>query len=564
VLEPSPRALVLAGAGSGKTRVLVARLAQHIADGVPPDRVVAFSFTRKACAEIAGRLQALMGGRPRFERAPPIAHTFNGFTHRLVIRHHALLGFVRPPRIIVEGERNEVLEAFSHFLDSLESRPPGSARSLLARLRPGPREMPDPGLLWLEDAFRAWRHGEGLIELSDQVPLAIRLLEGPIGEVVRARFDVVLVDEFQDIDLDQQRLFELLLGPRTRYMLFGDDDQAIYRWRGSDPELIRAYHRRPDVVTHLLTTNYRCRAPILAVAGAVIARDAGRVARPAEAHRTGGPRPCVVVGPDQAARVVRTLQRLRSTDRPLEAFAVLVRDHADAGDVARALIREGIPFTRDLDHPGVRLLTFHASKGLEFPVVLLPFLDLGRFPNTRRLARERVALRRRLREAKQAERLVARLERRVHGSSPCPRRFMGLLHRLWHRGTGRTTRRVRSGGAAGYFHRVRLWMRELAERWPGWSPDGPDASSRAESLAKSLEKAREKAIWRPALERALSGEEAEQEASLAEERRLCYVAMTRAQDELWLFCERRAKCSEYLRGEAGRLVDWQDELRRRA
>ncbi len=402
-------------------------------------------------------------------------------------------------------------------------------------MRPGENHIADPALAHLEPLFSRWKRAEGVLELDDLVPLALELLESPAGESFRRGLEFVLIDEFQDIDDLQHRMFERLLGPRTGFSLFGDDDQAIYRWRGSNPDLIRSYARRKDVRTHLLATNYRCRASILALASRVVEGDEKRVAKPAIAFRKGGVRPRCVAGSGQPERVAGVLERLHAEGRPLDALAVLVRDHFDGRLVRRAAHRRGIPVTGSLEGKGVRLLTLHGSKGLEFPVVLLPFLDHLRFPNRRLLARETAALKARRRRARKARREEAWLRVRL-----------GLAERA-ESGAGEE-----SGGATRYGPLA--WMAWLEAAL--WRALGEHRLARHQhELTLRFEEAQKEAAWLPALDAAWRRLPLERQERLAEERRLCYVAMTRAQDELWLFCEDWDHRSEFLRAVPRRLLE---------
>ncbi len=537
VVDSHARVLVLAGAGSGKTRVLVARVAHFLLErNVPPERLLVFSFTRKACLEVAHRLERLVREAGSTQRLPQITFTFHAYAFLLVRRYHEALGFPRAPRVVTEEDTPGPAALFGRFLDQYRGeRPPGAPAEVFRAMRPGPDRLADPLARRLEPAFAEWKRGRCLVELDDLVPLALALLKGAVGKRLRARIASVFIDEFQDIDDTQHRMFEHLLGPETSFSIFGDDDQAIYRWRGSNPEIIRSYHRRCDVRTHVLATNYRCREPILALASHVVAGDTARVDKPAIAHRRGGARPRCVVGPNQPELVVQVLSTLHQSGRPLEELAVLVRDRYDGRAVARAGVRRGMRFTDCLDGPGVRLLTFHGSKGLEFPVVLIPFLDHRRFPNRRLLERSRDALKTRRKRARRAKRQVAGLRVRLALVGP-EERGKTVSRRMWLRPS------AWAGWVAALVHRLR--GEENVRRWRA-------------AMEARLAAARQMARWYPVLEEAWTRFPSEAQERLAEERRLCYVAMTRAKDELWLFCKDWRTRSEFLKGMPACLMDRQ-------
>lgn len=521
VEDPSRRVLVLAGAGSGKTRVLVARLAWHLLrEGLPPSSILAFSFTRKACTELETRLGSLWEAHaPRApSRLPPIAQTFHRFAWRLIRSQASALG-LKSPTLVAEDPA-ALLRHFQQFLLDCPHlpRPEGSAGTLLGRLRPGARALVDPNVTHLHAPFQSWKLTQGLLELDDLVPLALSLLRTSAGETLRAGIQAVLVDEYQDIDPLQQQLVEALLTDQTHLSFYGDDDQAIYRWRGSEPSLIRGVHAQPTFTTHLLTVNYRCKEPILRVAAAVVAGDKARVGKEAIAHRKGGSQPQGLEALHQPARVERLIRTLLEQHRP-EDIAILVRDHRDEAAIRRALKEGHLPLAHALDTPGLRVLTCHGAKGLEFPVVILPFMDREHFPNFKRLARDEQSLTRRLEQARLAKKDVRRLT---------PSRWQ---HWVW------------------------SWL----ERLPIPALHHVLQRQQQERTQRRL-KAQTRAAWIPVLEDALARWPAEREAALAEERRLCYVAMTRAQDALYLVCQQRQACSIFLAELPEGLVAWEETL----
>ncbi len=320
----------MAGPGSGKTRALVHRIACLVDErGVPPGRCLAVTFTRRAAAEVAERLARLIG--------PAAEHVRTCTLHALAL---------------------EIL-----------------------RERPGPAGLP-PGfrVLGADEA-----PAEGAVPLQALPRLAACALA--VDPVARAawsgRFDHVLVDEYQDLDPEQERLLALLVPPRGNLWAIGDPDQAIYGFRGADVHLIHAFpERRPGARVVRLTRNYRSARPIVEAASAVVGvRDAVPLAPgalPVVLHEAPTERA-------EAEAVVHAIERLVgghtffSLDSGRSAgegeahafgdFAVLYRAEALAGPLAEALSRSGIPFRRRsheplLDRPPVRILA-EALRGLE-------------------------------------------------------------------------------------------------------------------------------------------------------------------------------------------------------
>lgn len=584
VVDPSPRLLVLAGAGSGKTRVLVSKVVQLLAhERFDPASLHVFSFTRKACEEIVQRLHTMLPeehtsvrrcglhsmphssmphssmlshslpqlvessptsnlpsarrlGSPRQAHLPTV-DTVHRYAWRLISQHHQAIGILQPPTLLGPDDHEAVLACFELFLKEVSPRvPEGSPAQLLERMRPTAGALMDPRLSHLEQLFRGWKCLHGQLELVDLVPLAYQLLQTPVGELERRRLRAVLIDEFQDIDPDQWKVLERLIGEHTRLILFGDDDQAIYRWRGSEPELIRHQHRRSDVKVHLLTTNYRCQKPILTLANHVIAQDAGRVHRDAVAHRQGGPVPTCITSPSPGQAVVRVVEMLLSRGRGVLDLVILVRNHRCGGVIRKALLKTGIPCSLTLEGFGVRILTYHASKGLEFPVVLLPFMQQDIFPAAERLVERETWLKNRLK----ATQAASRRQKWRKG------RLMGLRARLLTSVEKRLTPVVEpsqrpfwQGGFRHWFGGE--WLRAQLELKREWE-------------ARRQKRDAELLVWETPVQQALDGWPEERQAILSEERRLCYVAMTRARDELWLFCSDMRQASEFIRAIPGSML----------
>ena len=545
VFAPDPQLVVLAGAGAGKTRVLVARIA-HLLWGepsLPPEAVLAVTFTRKACGEIKARLDQARRwlGQPD-EPLPPV-DTFHAAALKIVRQaHHPA------PRIVGdEVEAVGLLRAFAEGDPWLRRRaihPERLAGALAARgagvLTRREREA-------VTTRFRRWKLDRGLVALDDLIPLALEALADP---AMRARHHrrirALLVDEFQDVDDGQMALFEALVGPQTTFSLFGDDDQAIYRWRGSNPECLRALARRPGVRVVVLPTNYRSCPPILAAADAVIRADKERLDKPVVPARTGGGPPRCIVGGDVARLLGEEVRAQLRRGRAPGDLCVLVRDHTDGRAALRAIEAAGAKAVaaegERLDPNAVTVQTFHASKGLEYPVVLLPFLEKGRFPGTRRLRRDRENLTFELEEARRAHHALRRLRRER-------RRALTQLYWIlqsvclpevrWQQPPdrlGRVVRRLVLGFDAAWRW---VWRRDLARTL--------DVRERqVQAAGAGIPAAWSRAWRRPALEEAAAAWGAEARQTLAEERRLCYVALTRAKDEVVVLASHKEKLSPFV------------------
>lgn len=523
VLDPAPRMLVLAGAGSGKTRVLVAR-AMHglLTRETAAGQTALFSFTRKACAEIQSRIQRLhaeIGITPPRQR---LAWTFNGFAHHHIRMHAEALGFTRAPCLLREEGYPSAFAAFSRFLHATgRFRDARSARSLFNALSPHPRQAKHPDEQQWLTAFHNWKIKHNLIEFRDHIPLMLRLLTDPHTRARMGLPRVIMVDEFQDVDPLQATMLRAMLGPDVRLTLFGDDDQAIYRWRGSDPRLIREFEAHHGMVTHILSYNFRSDAAIVRLANRVIAQNPGRRPREARAFRPKKTSPICLAHPDQAQAVARLARARIRAGCPPESMAVLVRERRDIRRIGAALSRFDVPWTSGPEQAGIRIATRHAAKGLEFAVVILPFLDHISFPQIGKLHAERLQLKRRLKKARRAKRRLAL------------RRLLASFGFLDDQSVQNDERghAPKSTGAPST-HRNPLLQDDL-DSLHGDSFFPPSSCHEA-------------AQWIASLQQALERFPDEFKLALEEERRLFYVSITRARDELYMICARKRAVSPFL------------------
>ena len=406
--------VVVAGPGTGKTRVITRRVAWLIATKrARPGEILALTFTEKAAAELQGRVDELVP----YGYADVTTQTFHAFGDRLVRDHAFELGLPPEPRVLsrpaaagfirerlfelgLDGDRRlgdpgraavGLAEAFGRAKQAgitperYEARATedlDEARRLGESGVEGAAEVIEAAQrqVALARAYAAYQRlltAAGCIDFGDQVGLAVRLLEDhpAVRHALRQRYRFVLVDEFQDTDPAQLRLLQALVGPRGNLTVVGDDDQAIYGFRGA---VDRAAHAAcgvwPTATTITLRRNYRSRRPILAAAARLIAcndpADPPQAQRrPLAAHRRARPRPVLCEGfgtvEAEAAWVADILAARASTGLPLREMAVLVRSNRDA-----------LPFLQALDGAGLATRSSGGSGLLGRPEVreLLAFL----------------------------------------------------------------------------------------------------------------------------------------------------------------------------------------------
>jgi DNA helicase II / ATP-dependent DNA helicase PcrA len=410
--------LVLAGAGSGKTTVLTRRIG-YLLECFPRTGILALTFTKDAAHEMSIRLRQLLGPAAATVTFPTIG-TFHAFAYRLIRSvfrgepNWSRLGFARSPSLLEPSDRSAWLrsakkEAASAVpLETLEEW----VANPFADEGSDDHGTVDEGALVEENAGdaearnlrRRFRHHlleTGSVAFDDMVSLAARLLkENPeLLSDARSRYPRILVDEFQDTSRDQLDLVKLLAGEKPSLLLVGDDDQAIYGFRGADPGNIgAALDHFPGMRILKLEINYRSSAPIVEYSNSVFSDKPARLRKRLEAGRSLGSVPVRRAvhrtGADQAAWMVGEMERLRKEEGlAWKDMAILFRLNVLEPYYRSMLMRLAGPEAA----AETILSTVHAAKGLEYPAVFFAGLEDGILPYRRgkrelppdRLAEER-------------------------------------------------------------------------------------------------------------------------------------------------------------------------------
>ncbi len=365
VFAPEGPTIVIAGAGSGKTRTLVYRVSRLVEDGTPPQRLCLLTFTNRAAREMTRRVEALIGE----DVSGALAGTFHSVAARLLRPSAELLGY-RPNFSILDGEDSkELLESATSDLNIpvAERRfPKGDLlRELLSLSVNRGRSLGEavaseaPHFLSQLPAIEAVakRYGErkvraNAMDYDDLLSNLKRLLEEhpEVRQALARRIAHVLVDEYQDVNHLQAQLVDLLArdSPVRNVMVVGDDAQSIYSFRGADFEALLGFpDRYPGVRMYRLETNYRSTPEILRLADASIAFNARRFEKTLRPTRGAGV-PVAVVGtadvPQQAQFVAQRILELRDEGLALSEIAVLYRAHYQSLELQMELTRRGIPF----------------------------------------------------------------------------------------------------------------------------------------------------------------------------------------------------------------------------
>ncbi|MDA3040289.1 MAG: ATP-dependent DNA helicase UvrD2 [Actinomycetota bacterium] len=342
--------VVMAGAGSGKTRVLTRRIAHRVVIGdTDPRRVLALTFTRKAAAELRTRLRHLG------LRDDVVAGTFHGVALTQLRQRWAERG-ITPPAILDRKYR---------FVSQLMGRRPGVepldvvseiewARARLvspeqypvaAELAGRTSPLPPAELAELIHRFAQEKRQRRVVDFDDLLALAARdlLVDPDYAAAVRWRHRHLYVDEFQDVNPLQHELLKAWRGQSSDLFVVGDPNQAIYGWNGADPNLLRTFTRRePDATVIDLTDNYRSTPQILGAAFAALGGRGGQMT----ANRSDGPLPTITAyasDHDEARGIAEAIRAAKTVDRPWADQAVLVRTNAQLVPIEQALVTAGVP-----------------------------------------------------------------------------------------------------------------------------------------------------------------------------------------------------------------------------
>jgi DNA helicase-2/ATP-dependent DNA helicase PcrA len=357
VQHPAGPLLLVAGAGSGKTRVIVARIVRLILEGVSPQRILGITFTNRAAEEMRERVAKALPSC----RDLPWLGTFHAFGALLLRRFGQRIGL--PPGFLIYDARDQ-MDALRQILSDLDldekKFPPARFAGVIERAKREGESIESSALAsgWLfagkaEAVARAYDKAlsaAGAVDFSDLIRLPARLFRESPETLVRVQSEIrhLLVDEFQDVDRGQAELAGRIACAAESFCAVGDEDQSIYGWRGGSAGPMLSFERDyPGATVLQLRTNYRTRAPILAAAEKVIRNNRARRVKQVIASREGGEPPAVRAyeDADGEARAVaqEAAGEIRRGTRPSEV-AVFYRVNAQSRAVEDAFRDRGIPY----------------------------------------------------------------------------------------------------------------------------------------------------------------------------------------------------------------------------
>lgn len=358
---PGP-ALIIAGAGSGKTRTLVYRVAYLLEQGIPPERMLLLTFTNKAAAEMMHRVGELLG----LELPELWGGTFHSIGHRLLRRHADLLNY---PRNFTILDRDDARQLLSHCREEIKLKAGGvelyktaEFADLLSFSANTERPLSElveaeggaagiiPLLEEWRDLYAERKRAADSMDFDDLLVLWLKLFRehAEMLEQYQRRFQFILVDEYQDTNKIQGELIDLLAARHRNVMVVGDDAQSIYAWRGAHYRNIFDFPERyPKATIYKIETNYRSTPEILALANALMSGGSQRYEKVLVPARKSGDKPVLSVYSDaqqQARAVVQRIFHLHDEGVGLGKIAVLYRSHFHAFELQLELRSAGIPF----------------------------------------------------------------------------------------------------------------------------------------------------------------------------------------------------------------------------
>lgn len=344
--------LILAGAGTGKTRTITARIANMVREGIAPEKVLAVTFTNKAASEMRERIEGMVSGGRGTDMT---VCTFHSLCVRILRQSIDRLGYKPKFAIYTSSEQTGLVRRLiNKYAGKDENLEPGAAIALISQAKNKGIAVSDDAESLLSEVYRAYEEEKRLlnaVDFDDLLLLAERVLREhkDVREYWSERFSHVTVDEFQDTNKLQMDVLRQIVKAPYNICVVGDDDQSIYGWRGAEIANILNFERffpNPKVVK--LEENYRSTTPILHTANSAIAHNANRREKKLWSRMVGDEKIRLIAMPgdhEEAEFVADEIFEIAAVQkRPYEDFAVLFRTNAQSRSVEEALRERKIPY----------------------------------------------------------------------------------------------------------------------------------------------------------------------------------------------------------------------------
>lgn len=356
VTAPLSHQLILAGAGSGKTRVLTYRIAWLIEhENLSPHQILAVTFTNKAANEMRSRIEKLLGLSAR----SLWIGTFHGLSHRLLRAHFEAANLPQTFQILDSDDQQRMIKRVIQSLNLDEDRYPAkesqwfiNAQKEDARLphQVEPRDFKGQTLIRIYESYLQACQRAGVIDFTDLLLKSYQLLlnNAELREHYQSRFRCILVDEFQDTNTLQYAWLKVFAGDKNAVMIVGDDDQSIYGWRGAKIENLHRFSRDfPNAETIRLEQNYRSTGTILKAANELISNNDGRLGKNLWTEDKDGEKISIYAAfneTDEAFYIANRIREYHAQHEPYKAMAILYRSNAQSRVIEEALMQFGIPY----------------------------------------------------------------------------------------------------------------------------------------------------------------------------------------------------------------------------
>ena len=364
VSSPPGPSLVIAGAGSGKTRTLTYRVAYLLDKGVEPRNILLLTFTNKASREMMERVRTLVSR----DMSEMWGGTFHSIGNRILRRHGEELGYTKSFSIMDRDDQKSLMKTViaDCEIDTTARRFPKpdvliSMFSLARNTHETLDEIIEHRYPYFEElgeeihqverGYRKKKKRINSMDFDDLLILTLKLFRenADLRRLYQKRFQFILVDEYQDTNHVQSELIDLMIGEEQSLMVVGDDAQSIYSWRGADMEHILGFTKRyPKAKMYRIETNYRSVPEILTLSNAAIRANRKQIEKDLLPAREGGkslPALVPVADPSsQAQFVTQRILELRDEGMELEEMAVLYRAHHQAMELQLELTSRGVPF----------------------------------------------------------------------------------------------------------------------------------------------------------------------------------------------------------------------------
>ncbi len=348
VFSDKNKVLVMSGAGAGKTKVLTNRIAYLLQSGVKEEDIVAFTFTNKAAREMKLRLNKILE-----RETTAFIGTFHSFCYNAIrdVGNYSKLGFRYPPEIITEYDKGRIIkDILTNYNKDYSNIPFVSA---ISKLKNGVKidDIKGDDLLILNSVYKEYQDRlleSSMIDFDDMVPMFLKLmdLDKDYCQYV-CQFEHVLVDECQDTNLIQYNLIKKVSDKHGRIFMVGDEDQLIYSFRSSDIEILKDFENTCNEII-ILNENYRCNKDILGVANKLISFNQNRLDKALISNIESDTKveyKDFVSQTEESLEVVNRIKQLVLKGNSYDSIAILYRNNSQASAIEKVLAKEKIPYT---------------------------------------------------------------------------------------------------------------------------------------------------------------------------------------------------------------------------